>query len=283
VNTPRWYRGTPARLALFIAALGAIGGGAAAVGSALPSSAGATSAMSDEAMHDAPRGLTASAAGYTLAPVRSTLAAGGDMLRLRILDERGRAVHDFDLEGGVRLHLIVVRRDLAGYRHVHPRLRRDGSWSVPLRLTQPGAYRVFADFERDGRKIVLGHDLFVAGAMTPRPLSAPVGSVRTGGFEVSLDAPPLRAGRDAELEFAVRRGGALVERFERYVGMRGHLVALRAGDLPYTHVHEVEGEAERGRLRFAAELDEPGTYRLFLQFKIDGRVVTAPFTVEVGA
>jgi len=237
--------------------------------------------MSEAAMHDAPRGLTSSAGGYTFETGRSTLAAGGDAFRLRILDERGRAVHDFDREGGVPLHLIVVRRDLSGYVHVHPRLQRDGSWLVSLRLSQPGAYRAFADFERDGRTIVLGHDLFVPGAMTPRPLPAPATHVRAGGIEVSLAAPPLRAGHELELEFTVRRGGALVARFQPYVGMRGHLVALRTGDLPYTHVHEAEGKAAHGRLRFAAELDEPGTYRLFLQFKVEGRVVTAPFTVEV--
>ncbi len=44
------------------------------------------------------------------------------------------------------LHLIVVRRDLADYQHVHPVLDDSGTWSVPLNLTEPGDYRVFADF-----------------------------------------------------------------------------------------------------------------------------------------
>jgi hypothetical protein len=61
--------------------------------------------------------------------------------------------------------------------------------------------------------------------------------------------------------------------------MRGHLVALRDGDLAYSHVHPLE-RAEPGRVAFDAHLAS-GAYRLFLQFKVHGRVFTAPFTVEV--
>ena len=65
-----------------------------------------------------------------------------------------------------------------------------------------------------------------------------------------------------------------------YVGHRGHLVALRDGDLAYSHVHPISG-APAGEIVFHAELAAAGQYRLFLQFKTGGVVHTAPFTVEV--
>ena len=50
---------------------------------------------------------------------------------------------------------------------------------------------------------------------------------------------------------------------------------LRAGDLRYEHVHPVNGSELAFATRVAA-----GTYRLFLQFRHDGRVHTAAFTYE---
>ena len=47
---------------------------------------------------------------------------------LRIVDARGATVRDFDVEHTKRLHLIVVRRDLTGFQHVHPSRAADGTW-----------------------------------------------------------------------------------------------------------------------------------------------------------
>lgn len=273
----------PARLGLFAAALAVIGGGAALAGAAV--GGGTPAAVQDaemamEAMGPEANGLAAVAGGYSFVPAGTTLTRGRSLFRFRIVDEHGRAAHDFDPEGGVRLHLIVARRDLTGYRHVHPALLPDGSWSVSLDLPAPGAYRAFADFETGGRKVVLGHDLFVAGPFAPRPLPAPRLAADADGFAVRLSHAPLRAGREAELRFDVARDGRPVPAFDLYVGHRGHLVALRDGDLAYSHVHPHTGGAP-GEISFDAEFPSEGRYRLFLQFKVDGAVHTAPFTVEV--
>lgn len=272
---------------LFAALLAALGGGAAAVGAATGDAGPRVESGSAMDMHGemaasgaASRGLAASAAGYTFEPVRSSLPLGESAFRFRIVDGDGRAAHDFDVEGGVRLHLIVVRRDFAGYTHLHPRLQADGSWLVPLRFGSAGVYRAFADFEHDGKKIVLGRDLFVAGAMTPLRLPAATPVTRAGGYRVQLAAPELRAGKAATLRFTITRAGEPVRRFEPYVGMRGHLVALHDGDLAYSHVHPLD-DTTPGRIAFETRLTAPGSYRVFLQFKVAGRVVTAPFTIEV--
>jgi hypothetical protein len=44
-------------------------------------------------------------------------------------------------EHGRRMHLIVVRRDLTGYQHLHPAQARDGIWRAPLHVPAAGAYR----------------------------------------------------------------------------------------------------------------------------------------------
>jgi len=191
-------------------------------------------------------------------------------LRFRIVGENGTTVRDFDVEHTKRLHLIVVRRDLTGFQHLHPTQERDGSWRVALRLDDPGAYRVFADFTRDGERHTLGGDLAVDGDARARPLPAPAATTTVDGYRVTLDTS-----RDGELRFSVTRGGEAVD-VEPYLGARGHLVALREGDLAYLHVHPDEDS-----LSFMAELPSGARYRLFLQFQHEGRVHTAEFTQEV--
>ena len=109
-----------------------------------------------------------------------------------------------------------------------------------------------------------------------RDLPAPESTATTSdGYEIGLDAHAGTAGEDAELAFTVERGGERVTP-ERYLGARGHLVALREGDLAFLHVHPDEDS-----LAFMAEFPTAGRYRLYLQFKHDGRVQTAAFTREV--
>ena len=90
-----------------------------------------------------------------------------------------------------------------------------------------------------------------------------------------LDAAPLRAGRETTLRFTLTRDGRTVTP-EPYLGARGHLVALREGDLAFLHVHPTGDHAD-----FEATFPTPGRYRLFLQVRVDGVVRTAAFTVEV--
>lgn len=259
------------RVALFAVFLALVGLGAAGVGSLVGGGAAAAEPAAME-MGELTEGLATSAAGYTLETERS-----GSQIRLRIRDDDGRLAHDFDREGGVLLHLIVARRDLAGapYLHLHPALQADGSWLAPLRLRPSGLYRAFADFEVDGRKIVLGTDLVVPGwTAAPQPLRV-TSRAQAGPYAVTLSHGALRAGEDSSLRFAVAGASS----FQTYVGARGHLVALHAGDLAYTHVHPTGGTG--GDIVFDADFVRAGAYRLFLQFKRDGRVYTAPFVVEV--
>jgi hypothetical protein len=203
-------------------------------------------------------------------------------VRFRIVDRSGGAVRDFDVEHTRRMHLIVARRDLTGFQHLHPVMAADGTWSAPLRLRAAGSYRLFADFAVRGRPTTLASDLRVSGRARLRALPVPAErAVSDGGYDVRLTGAAPRAGREAELRFAVTRGGRDV-RTGRYLGAGGHLVALRGGDLAFLHVHPEEhgGPAARG-IGFRATFPTPGPYRLFLQFLAGGRVQTVAFTVEV--
>jgi hypothetical protein len=276
MDTPRQYlrNNATARLGVCATVLAAVFGVATLAGAAIgPAPARKDAKM---AMHEgatmAPAGLAIAEDGYRL----ELVGAHSPTLRFRVLDARGKPVHDFAEAHGARLHLIVVRRDLTGYQHLHPRLDASGTWSTTLTLPAGGAYRMFADFETGAKHLTLGADLFAPGEFTPRALPAPSSVASVDGYDVELtEAAP------GKLHFSVRRGGREITRIQPYLGARGHLVALREGDLAYLHVHPEEGPTPGAGISFQAEYPSSARYRLFLQFKHDGRVHTAEFTREV--
>jgi hypothetical protein len=234
--------------------------------------------------HPVPGGLQISERGYTLAPAGETFRAGERTdFRFRILGPNGEPVTRYEEAHEKELHLIVVRRDLTGYRHLHPARGADGTWSVPLTFTEAGDHRVFADFtpagDPDGA-LTLGADLAVTGAYEPAPLPGPARTATVDGYTVTLEGD-LTAGAAGELTLSVGRDGRPVTDLEPYLGSYGHLVALRAGDLAYLHVHPREGGPGPG-IGFHAEVPSSGDYRLYLDFRHEGAVHTAEFTVRAG-
>jgi len=199
-------------------------------------------------------------------------------LAFRIVDDSGEAVRDFDVTHEKRMHLIVARRDLTGFQHLHPEMAEDGTWSTRVTLPDAGSYRLFADFSYEGEATTLASDLRVDGDADLEPLPAPEPTaVSDGGFDVRLDATGASAGEESELRFTITRDGRPVDT-EPYLGAGGHLVALREGDMAFLHVHPTE---EGEGVGFAATFPTAGSYRLFLQFQHEGRVQTVAFTQEI--
>jgi hypothetical protein len=228
-------------------------------------------------------GLAVSQDGFTLEPDRTYFEGDGPKrFTFRIVDDRGRVVRDeYELESERELHLVVVRRDTAVYEHVHPRMGEDGTWSVDLALREPGVYRAYADFQIAGEKRALATDLFVPGNFKPTPLPEPEAVNEVDGYSVRLaSSQPLRVRQARTLAFSISRGESPVDDLQPYLGARGHLVALREGDLGYLHVHPQEGVGGNA-VEFEATFPTAGRYRLFFQFKAGGRVRTVAYTVEV--
>jgi hypothetical protein len=270
-----------AKLAGFAAVLALAFGGAALAGSRIdvhPGRAGARAghAPGMGAMAAAVRGLAIGEGGLTLELAHGTAPRGRrSELAFRIADRHGRTVRHFDVEHAKRMHFILVRRDLTGFQHLHPVQAADGTWSVPATLRDAGAYRVFADFSVAGTPRTLAGDVAVDGTVRTRLLPAPTRTATVDGLRVTLTEGASRAGAESSLAFAVTRGGRPVA-IQPYLGARGHLVALRQGDLAFLHVHP-----DHDSLRFMAGFPTAGAYRLFLQFQTGGRVHTAAFTQEV--
>jgi hypothetical protein len=295
------HGGPPVRVVGAIAAVAAVFGTVVLVAEAFDDDgAGHGGGHETAAAADPVRGLAVADDGLTLQLEEDTHARGRSQnLTFVIADDEGRPVRDYEVEHEKRMHLIVARRDLSEFQHLHPTVDGDGRWTTPLKLEDAGDYRVFADFKREGENHTLAADLFVDGQVDWAELPPPADTADAGdGYEVRLTAPDSHAGSEAELDFEIHRDGEPVK-VEPYLGAGGHLVALREGDLAYLHVHPTgdapadgahaeagaHGSEEHGGgatpVSFATEFPTAARYRLFLQFKHDGEVRTAAFTREV--
>jgi hypothetical protein len=288
------------KLVGFLVALAAVFGGAVGIGRAVGPVDASPAAdhggmdgmdgmeMSESGAASIPKGLMVSQNGYSFGLDQAVVSPGPAVpVSFTIEGPDGSPVIEYDEEHEKELHLIAVRRDFSGFQHVHPERAEDGTWSTTLDVTA-GQWRLFADFKASGAEAVtLGNDLAVRGAYQPAAPAADTLSATVDGYTVTLDGD-LTPGEEARLTLSVTRNGAPVTDLEPYLGAYGHLVALRSGDLAYLHVHPEgtpgDGETEPGPdVVFFAEVPSPDRYHLYLDFKHEGVVRTAAFTVTGSA
>jgi hypothetical protein len=201
------------------------------------------------------------------------------------------------------VHVIIVRSDLGAIVHIHPPVGAGGRVSETVTLPTPGRYRVVVDaYPKLGgplRNFQLFRWLTVAGARVSKPLLPFRPTVTVDGYRFTLSRPPrLQAIRAAFLTLRVTRPDGTRATFTPWFGALAHAIFFRAGRLDYFHTHvcapdmpgctsvlgrtRVTGTSTRpGVLRVGVLLPVSGTWRLFVQCKVDGRVLTAPFTLSV--
>jgi hypothetical protein len=230
-------------------------------------------------------GLATADAGYRIVPAAAAVDAGPRTpYEFTIVGPDGEPVTDFETEHARQMHLIVVRRDFAGFQHVHPELSPDGTWTARIDTNLPGTYRVFADFTTAGESMTLATDLSVPGRFQPRPLPAAATTADAGdGYEVTMSSPEPEPGVGTPIEFTISSDGRPIGSVQPYLGADGHLVVLREGDLAFLHAHPLGEPGGSGPIGFEVAYPSAGAYRMFLQFRHRGQVHTAAFTVSVGA
>ena len=201
------------------------------------------------------------------------------------------------------VHLIIVRSDLGVLIHRHPPIGAGGQISENITLPTPGRYRVVVDaypsLSGPLRNFQLFSVITAPGSAPTKPLGPFHRTVVASGYRFALkNRPRLEAISPAFLTLDVTRPNGTPATFTPWFGALAHAIFFRAGSLDYFHTHvcssgmtgctsvlgstRVTGRATKpGQLRVGVLLPVSGTWRLFLQCKVDGRVLTAPFTLVV--
>lgn len=236
----------------------------------------------DEGSQALPGGLTVAADGLQLEASETRVESGEPHeWTYQIHTEDGNVVTAFEETHDQLVHLILVRRDLTRFQHLHPTLADDGTWSAEFVLPDPGIYRAFVDVLVDDQPTTLGVDLLSSGPAQYEDRPRSTRKAEVNGYRVELTPAQISAGETVSIEFEVR-GNDGVAHLDPYLGALGHLVALRDGDLAYLHVHPEETDPEDGVVRFAVRFPTTGRYRLFFQAKPDGELLTTSFDVQAG-
>jgi hypothetical protein len=235
-------------------------------------------------------GLSDTYDGFRAEPLTLPTRRGPGTVSLRIVGPHG-PVTDFQRLHTHPVHMYVLRDDLSGYQHLHPKLV-SGAWTTPVTIGDGGAYRVYAEFVPVGRHsgaepTVLGVPFVIAGDTTMVPVPAPEAEARSGPVTVRrLDGTAdLAAGTQSVLQFQVTKGGKPV-RLEPYLGAYAHLSNFEVRTQGLQHLHPLPANATGdppadGVLAFHAAFAERGDKRMFLQFQVGGVVHQVPFTIFV--
>jgi hypothetical protein len=201
------------------------------------------------------------------------------------------------------VHLIIVRDDLAYIIHQHPPVPASGVLHQSVRFPAPGPYHVLVDVYPDipggQANFQLVRNVTVTGAYHPRRLPSFTAHQVIDGVHVDMAPhPTIHAIQAVFLHVDVTDSHARPIHFVPWFGALAHAIFFEQGTLNYFHTHvcapsapncgslagapKISGtSAAPGKLTLGVLLPVAGTWRLFVQLKVHGRVVTAPFTLDV--
>jgi hypothetical protein len=222
-------------------------------------------------------------------PVRLTL-------QMRHRKEK-KVVADYEVVHEMKMHLLVVSKDLRTFDHVHPELGSNGEFTMNYTFPHGGDWLLYADATPAGAGTqIISSPLKVQGAAPGQPykLQAPKSLTGTfSGLQIAVKTPaPLQARRDIELRFNVRDAqGQPVNEFQPWLGATGHLVLISQDGETFVHSHplddpkteadESRGAAPNGDITFLARFPKPGLYKGWLQTQREGKIITSDFVFEV--
>jgi hypothetical protein len=252
---------------------------------------------------------------YVYKPLTATAVVTPDAnLRLTLRDPGwigSRRLDDFIADHGHPMHLFVVSPELDRLWHLHPRETATATFEHRLPDVPAGRYELFAD---------LVHATGVSETVTAAIETSGLKGSALAGDDSAWSADATQNPDDGARIVWVRDDSALVARrltlftfrvddaqgrpvgdLELYMGMPGHAVFVRRDRRVFAHVHP-SGSAPMAAMHIAMPsatqhaghqtgspstvsfpygFPEPGAYRIFVQVKRGGRVITGAFDADV--
>jgi hypothetical protein len=211
-------------------------------------------------------------------------------------------IKDYQIEMTKKLHMVIVSDDFKTFLHVHPTLEPTGHFLLTQPFPAPGTYFVYADALPNA----LNHQVFrfkldVSHASPPSPRELPTTGmgVQAGPYEIDLSTVRVHSHKMEMVTVEVLENGQPAKDLHPYLGAPAHAVFLNTKDLSYVHVHPMAGDmmsmpmdmskpmpelpdgaSVSGEMMLHIALWEPGTYKLWLQFRgANDKLYVAEFTI----
>ena len=198
------------------------------------------------------------------------------LITITLTNLEGNPVEDLVVNHEKLLHLIVVDEHLEKYYHLHPEKAGNGKFELTHPLEE-GSYKAFVDvkskslnyqveplaFQVVEQKESHSHEKLVPDTTLTRTTDGKTAEMKVSSFD---------AGKPVTLNFK------LVESIlEPYLGAAGHIVILDEKANQYLHVHP-KNEQEP---IFETQFDQPGVYKIWAEFKQEGKVRVFSYVIEI--
>lgn len=223
-------------------------------------------------------------------------------ITFKIKDENEETLKNFEIVHEKILHVIIVRKDLQGFQHIHPDLNSStGEFTVDVSFDKPGPYVMYADFtpatfEENAQKMpsYASHDISVGNINEYNAETVSLSTSNTitsGDYESTYTIdPPTEKGLRYIL--SIKKEGQDVKDLQPYLGAMGHSVLLNAQTMEYIHTHagemnerasaiDVQKMSRGPNLFFSTMPLEKGIYKAFTQFQHNNKVITSEYVFEV--
>lgn len=230
----------------------------------------------------------------------TVIEAGKAATFVLIPKAKDNSVPKLDIVHEKVMHLILVSKDLNWFDHVHPQLREDGSLLVSAIFPADGKYVLFADFTPLGfQNQVFPIPVTVQGKERPFvPLPTKTERKRkVSSYEVALVTDPkISPNTETSLAFNITLQGKKVTDLEPLLGAKGHCVIISEDTKNYLHTHPADHGEESAQkshashsmlktqdttLLFHTRFPRAGAYKAWLQFKHQGQLHVADFTIRL--
>jgi hypothetical protein len=203
--------------------------------------------------------------------------------------------------------LIIVRSDDSHVQYDDSDIGPGGRVAQPVVFPTPGRYRVIIDAypAHTSPEQPINFQLFTSvtaqGAYHPQRTPSYNATVVIDGYRFRIQGhPTLKAIQATFLTIKVSDPNGHNAVFQTWRGALAHSIFIHEGSLDYFHTHvcspgaiyctsvlgaaRVTGSSSQpGLLHVGVLLPEPGTWRMFLLTYINGRHITAPFTLNASS
>ncbi|MEH7305116.1 hypothetical protein [Neobacillus drentensis] len=197
-------------------------------------------------------------------------------IKIFLKDKAGNPIDELEVNHEKELHLIIVDEQLQKYYHVHPERTGKGEFTINNNLPE-GFYKAFIDIKPTDFAYKVEPVPFVVG----NPSTAAHGHElvpdtkfrkTVDGETVTLNVSSFKAGESVTLSFDLDQTN-----LTPYLGAMGHVVILDEYGKEFLHVHPSNDQEPI----FETTFEKPGIYKIWAEFKQNGKVRAFPFVIEI--